>query len=243
MIRITLFLSLLFFAVPVAMAADRCVDAPVLMYHHVIDIKLGRAKGYGSLFVDPQMFRRQMRELRELGYEIRPLDDLSKFFDTGAKLPEKTAFITFDDGNKNIVEQAMPILKEFGYPSTMFVIPRQMTHPLYASIDDVKRLSTQNVMIANHSFSHPLLSRQTLRQTREQVLRADHVLAQNGLNKSKVFAFPYGVDTAQAILVLKDLKYSLAFKANGGIKLCSSNRMRLPRVSISNSSLVKQGFR
>lgn len=243
MLRAVLIFVSLFFIPSIVWAKDRCIDAPVLLYHHVVEAKIGKAKGYGSLFVDPKLFRLQMEELRALGYEVRPLKDLSAYFDTGAELPKKPAFITFDDGNRNIAEVAWPILQEFGYPSTMFVVPRQMTHRLYVSIEEASQLNDQHMVIANHGYSHASFGKLGLRKTREEILRAESILASHGFNAFKVFAYPYGVYTERAQQTLKDVDYRLAFLASGGTRLCSADRMMLPRIPISNSSLVKQGFR
>lgn len=224
-------------------AQDRCIFAPVLMYHHVFKGKIPRSRAYKFLSVDDQTFRAQMQELKDMGYQVRPLSDLITFFNSGSGLPSKTAFITFDDGNKNVLENAFPILVEFQYPSTMFAVVRQMKHPLYISMEDAFDLSKNGMFIANHTFSHKVLSQLSTRQVREEVMLADKSFSAFGLNNPKVIAYPYGAAGTIAYTVVDSLGYELGFKAQGGSLLCASQRLMLPRIQVVNSSLYNQGIR
>ena len=230
------------YPIPSAYADDRCITAPVLMYHHVAPMTEKWQKKYASLFVEPAMFRRQMQELKEKGYEIRPLRDLKNFFDYGAPLPKKTAFITFDDGNKNIYEKAAPILKEFGYPSTMFVVIHQMSHPLYFSIEEARELAGQQVHVASHTQTHKRLDKQKNDVVMEEIGKADQTLKESRLNFPKILAYPYGATSPSVQEIASNYGYSLAFIASPGKQLCASNRLTLPRVQVLSKPLSEQGF-
>jgi peptidoglycan/xylan/chitin deacetylase (PgdA/CDA1 family) len=73
-----------------------------------------------ALFISPEAFRRQMEALRTHRCTVITLDDALQGI-ARSDLPERAVVLTFDDGNYDFYRNALPILKEFGYPSTLYV--------------------------------------------------------------------------------------------------------------------------
>lgn len=67
-------------------------------------------------------FRRQMRALRATS-NVVPLDPALKSLAEGRSLPPRAVAITFDDGYRDNLDVAVPILRELGLPATVFLIP------------------------------------------------------------------------------------------------------------------------
>lgn len=88
---------------------------PILMYHHLDE------QGDGNATVSVGGFRRQMELLKKEGYTPITCQQLVSFTE-GGTLPEKPVLITFDDGYASNYRLAFPILKEYGFPATIFVI-------------------------------------------------------------------------------------------------------------------------
>ena len=61
------------------------------------------------------------RRLGELGYEVVDLDAVLDHYTLGTPLPAKAVLITFDDGYRDILENALPVLDKHGYPAVIFV--------------------------------------------------------------------------------------------------------------------------
>jgi peptidoglycan/xylan/chitin deacetylase (PgdA/CDA1 family) len=85
-----------------------------------------------GLYITPQLFRRRMEVLAELGCSVLSLDDALVRLWAG-DLPPRSVVITFDDGFNDFATQAMPILKEFGFPATLYLTTYHVDdqHPLY----------------------------------------------------------------------------------------------------------------
>jgi peptidoglycan/xylan/chitin deacetylase (PgdA/CDA1 family) len=64
-------------------------------------------------------FEEQMRWLSEM-CNVLPLPDAAEMLRSG-KLPARAACITFDDGYRNNIEVAVPILERLGLPATFFI--------------------------------------------------------------------------------------------------------------------------
>lgn len=91
-------------------------EVPILMYHHIgVD-----AQDVWS--VSPSDFERQMRQLKDEGYETVLPSDLVAYTQHRKSLPKKPVVITFDDGSQSVKEWAYPILKRHGYRAMVYLI-------------------------------------------------------------------------------------------------------------------------
>ena len=87
----------------------------VLMYHKVNDLP------GNPLSVPVGVFDEQMAQLRELAYTVVALDDVLEYYANAAELPSRSVLITFDDGYRDNLEHAAPVLERYGYPAVLFV--------------------------------------------------------------------------------------------------------------------------
>src|SRR5438045_8493721 len=87
----------------------------VLMYHKVNDIP------ENPTTVPVSTFDEQLTQLGELGYQVVDLDAVLDYYTQGTPLPPRAALITFDDGYRDTLENALPVLQKHGYPAVIFV--------------------------------------------------------------------------------------------------------------------------
>ena len=87
----------------------------VLMYHKVNDLQPN------ATTVPTPVFAEQMGLLDDLGYTPVSLDQVRDHYVDGAPLPAAAVLITFDDGYRDNLENALPILQQRGYPAVIFV--------------------------------------------------------------------------------------------------------------------------
>ncbi len=73
-----------------------------------------------SLFVPPAFLRQRFEIIREQGCNVLPLNEaIERLYNK--TLPEKAVAITFDDGNYDFYQQALPIVREFDLPTTLYL--------------------------------------------------------------------------------------------------------------------------
>jgi len=106
------------------LAANGDAALRVLMYHKVNDIP------DNPTTVPVARFDEQLEQLAELGYQVVALDAVLDHYTLGAPLPRKAVLITFDDGYRDIVENALPVLDKHGYPAVIFVPVAFMGDPM-----------------------------------------------------------------------------------------------------------------
>jgi Predicted xylanase/chitin deacetylase len=92
------------------LAGSRC--PVIVLYHHVAEV----TDDPWNIAVAPRRFERQIAMLR-WAFEIVPLNELRA--PPGKGKPR--AAITFDDGYRDVVTTALPILERFDCPATVFL--------------------------------------------------------------------------------------------------------------------------
>lgn len=130
---------------PTPDSLEREFYIPILMYHYTSvppeDADIYRL----DLSVTPQNFREQMAWLKENGYNTISLYDLAYALTIGwPSLPERPIILTFDDGYRDNYENAFPVLKEYGFTGTFFILtdvtdradPNYMTWDMYREMVD-----------------------------------------------------------------------------------------------------------
>lgn len=73
-----------------------------------------------QLFMKPSTFRARMAYLKRAGYPVIGLGEACERLRAGT-LPANAVVVTIDDGFRNVHREALPILEEFAYPSTVYV--------------------------------------------------------------------------------------------------------------------------
>lgn len=73
-----------------------------------------------GLYISPQLFRERLQTLAENNYNVLPLDDGLKRLEAD-DLPPRSVVITFDDGFYDFAVHAAPMLREFGFPATVYL--------------------------------------------------------------------------------------------------------------------------
>jgi poly-beta-1,6-N-acetyl-D-glucosamine N-deacetylase len=113
-------------------------DPPLLLTYHEI------SPTEDALYtLTPAVFAEQMRMLAEAGYRtIRPAELLA-WMDGRAELPPKSVFLSFDDGTAGVWRYADPILAQYGFTATAFIITsypgRGSRYMTWDQIDDLAR--------------------------------------------------------------------------------------------------------
>lgn len=205
--------------------------APILMYHSV-DNKAGVSK----LSVYPEGFRRQMLFLKKHRYNVVKLEDLPDLMKKG-RLPHKTIAITFDDGYENNYTYAYPVLKEYGIPATIFIVPALVGIEGYLAWDQIVEMSESGVVsIGSHTMSHAWLP--DLPEPRLDAEIFDSKRAIESHLRKKVYSFSYPLGGFNSHVRDKVIKagYKIAVATNPGKHYPKHDLFAMKRLRISKTS-------
>lgn len=91
-----------------------------IVTYHGVDAQHHPVVNFDRLQISPELFARQVESLART-YRVVSLADAIQGFLSGQGWPERGLAITFDDGYRNNLEVAAPILQRLGLPATFFV--------------------------------------------------------------------------------------------------------------------------
>ena len=91
--------------------------AVILWYHGICDEDFTLTKRH----IPKSVFRKQLSYLKRKGYVFVSMSELLAFIKNKKKIG-KSVVLTFDDGFRNIVENAYPIMKEFGAKGCFYLV-------------------------------------------------------------------------------------------------------------------------
>ncbi len=93
----------------------------VLAFHGVTSDAPGHLCNYQGKHLHLPIFTRLMEHLRER-YAPVPLSRVTAWLGGRDELPEGAAAVTFDDGYRNVITNAAPVLSSLGIPATVYVV-------------------------------------------------------------------------------------------------------------------------
>ena len=125
------------------------LSIPILTYHKFC---IGEARMPNTIKLS--CFKQQMNFLRENDYRVISISQLLECIKNNF-FPEKPAVITIDDGFKSVYNLAFPILKEYGFPATLYLYTDFIDNgPNQLSWLEVKEMIDMGIEIGSHSLSH-----------------------------------------------------------------------------------------
>ena len=146
-----------------------------------------------GLYLSPSTFRRRMELLAHGGYNVLPLGEAVARL-RSRDLPPRSVVLTFDDGFADFHRFGWPVLREFGFPATVYLptyyVLRQF--PIFGLIS--------HYLLWRHRGSHypavgerlggelDLRSPDALQQTWQRICRYADDRAMNGAQKDEVAA-------------------------------------------------------
>ncbi len=137
---------------PDTLARPGAVEEPraaILAYHRI------SGEGGSPGFVAPWRFRQQLHYLR-LHHRVVPLAELVASLRRGERLPAPTVALTFDDGHRDTLTEAAPILREFGLPATLFLAtdPQERGEPFWWDILELAGLADPETLAGLKTRPH-----------------------------------------------------------------------------------------
>jgi peptidoglycan/xylan/chitin deacetylase (PgdA/CDA1 family) len=217
----------------------------VLMYHKVNDL------WPNPTTVPTAVFAEQLELLGELGYVPVSLEAVRDHYVAGAPLPEGAVLITFDDGYRDNLENALPLLQRHGYPAVIFAPigyleggrplpheePLRVLGVVNETLDwgELAELEAGGIRIESHGIGHRPLSElepaEALREIAVSKIRLEERLGR----EVEAYAFVKGSQAdykPEHASLVQQAGYKLAFSSVSGANGPATDRYRLRRYNV-----------
>ncbi|MEE2782387.1 MAG: polysaccharide deacetylase family protein [Pseudomonadota bacterium] len=203
-----------------------------LLYHHIA------THTPLSTSVSPQKFRAHLRYLKDHNFNVMKLSTLVETLRAGDPLPERSVALTFDDAYKSVHTTALPLVREWGYPITVFVNtdkPATQSH-LYMNWEELADVISAGGEVHSHGHGHASLAfpedgesmRQWRLRVQADIRRANNLIEQHLRIRPELFAYPYG-EYSQALKDVLDEFALVGIGQHSGAIGFGSDFLGLPR--------------
>lgn len=216
------------------MTAHKPKGVVVLMYHDF---------GYSGnpSIINPEVFDDQMNALYENDFNVISMEQYVDYMEGKIDLPEKSVLITFDDGYLDFYEIAYPILQQYQFPATNFIVvkssevhnPKHLPHMTW---DQMREMKANGMSFYNHTYdSHKMIDQGDKRvpmlanylegetsdeykaRVREDLVKAHELLVRELGEQDNILAFPYGAFSDELLEVMKEIGINHAFTIRPGL--------------------------
>jgi len=221
------------------------VNRPVILCFHRIGKSSGSLLDERVGVTDPGSFRIVINYLRIIGYRFVTLEHLISSI-KASKL-ERVAVITFDDGYKDLYQNAFPLLKEQNIPFTLFLTTSTVEserllwlHKLYIAIDKLPAEKSFEVL---KKYIHMRNNHPDLKDMIGEIIDSNAINITELMALTSDMAQGAGLDENEELLLAKELyltKAELREMQEYGLSIEVHGHEHLPPAHLSRIEIEKE---
>src|SRR5437867_5280901 len=191
----------------------------VLVYH---SISTPPESLPGEMDIPPARFEQQLRWLARWREVVPLVETLSP------RAALRQVAITFDDGFRDNLTVALPLLEKFNLPMTLFVTAGFLDQGDYLSEEELKEIGLHPLItIGAHGLWHRHFNRMTLDEARFELIEPRQILEQITGRRVDLMAWPFGECDAELERLSAECGYRAAWSVWKGTNSVFS-RWRVP---------------
>lgn len=220
---------------------------PILLYHSIAtDI----TAGFRPWTLAPAVFDAHMGYLHENAYSPLTITQLVQTMRTGKPLPTKPVLISFDDGLADFYEVALPSLKRYSIPATLYVVSGYIgstSRWLASEGESLRRMLTwqqireaerAGMEIGAHTHTHPQLDILTDDEAWTEIARSKWRLEEELGHRVESFAYPHGYYSPSVRKLVQQAGFSSACAVKHAFSANDDDHFSLARIMITNEVCV-----
>ncbi len=201
---------------------------PILMYHKIPKTQLNSPH---KIFVTENNFDNHLAYFANWGFQTITLNDLASY--SHGKIdfknfPKKPLILTFDDGYKDNLENANPLLRKYNSKAQLFLLANdKVKHnqwdekdidqgDLIISGSDRQLWLGSQFEIGSHGFSHERITQMSETQAMTELTTSKKLLESEFKKPVAVYAYTYGDTNAASAELAAAAGYDLAVNTDTG---------------------------
>lgn len=215
------------------------INLPILMYHHVGELPKNPSSLRKNLTVSVKDFELQVAWLKGQGFQSVLLSDLLKISEGDVnEIPEKSVIFTFDDGYKDAFENAVPVLKKYGFKGNFAVITQfpgiLVGDNEYANWELIKKAKADGMEIISHTQDH--FDGINPKYTNGFILRnlkdsQTDIFSNLGKN-FPILVYPFGHYNQNYLDLTKEAGFKIGVTTKPGKLINLQNLLEVPRIRV-----------
>ena len=204
---------------------------PILSYHSISNEDC-------PLSLNLKEFEKQLFFFKKNNFQ-------SVHFNEIKNLSSNKFIITFDDGYKDLIINALPLLKKYNFKATCFIISdligkKNIWDKLNTNIkvkelmnlSDIHFWVKSGMCLGSHSKNHKKLTLLNTKDVKDEIINSKNELENLTGTHVNSFCYPYGLYNENIVKIVKE-KYNSAFTTNRSrYDTLKHNKYVLPRIDM-----------
>jgi peptidoglycan/xylan/chitin deacetylase (PgdA/CDA1 family) len=210
----------------------------ILYYHRISEER-------DPLAVTPAAFRRQMDVLAASGQRVV---DLYAIDELVLEPGEAAIALTFDDGYRDVLQHGLPVLREYGFASTVFVVPGAIAGraafswygtramPPLAGWDELRDEERAGLVhFEPHTVTHPVLTTLSPADARSEIAESKAAVEHELGRPARIFCYPGGYHSQREVDLVQECGYRAAVTCEFGVNSAPFAHNELRRTIVERS--------
>lgn len=214
---------------------------PILMYHSISNTSTDAFRAYT---VTPELFAAHVGYLSDEGFTAVTVSELAAMRRESRQPSARTVALTFDDGFRDFVTHAVPLLRSVGYRSTLFVptgfvggtsrwlVAEGEQRRSLLSWAELCQLRDAGVECGAHSHSHPQLDLLSRAAAAREIALSKALLEDHLQAPVTTFAYPFGYSKASVRELVQALDFSAAVGVGNLTSAPRDDLFAMPRLTV-----------
>lgn len=219
--------------------SDPLNRVPILLYHNI--------DGKGPFSITLEKLRSHFQFFKDNGIRVVPLKGFVDSLGKRDVFEKKTIVITFDDGYASMYSKLLPLVKEFGYPVTLFVYVDAVGSgrgEKTMNWEKLREMDVSGIDIQAHSISHrdmsSLKSMENENFLYDELYNSKRIMELRLRKKIDFFAFPFGRYNIELLSMASRAGYARVFSTDYGSNIISRDNFCLRRQHIKSEYTLKK---
>lgn len=207
--------------------------------------------GFNAL--TPQVFAQQLQQLKKQGYYSVSWENWQSATLTKTALPGKPLLLTFDGGYFDFLEYVFPLLQQFEFTATVFVVAESIgktnswekaDSPAVQLMGwpEIRQLRDAGIEIGSMSATYQPLTGLSPTEIVREAAKSRAIL-EGGLGKPvKCFAYPYGSVDRIVEHLIGAIGYTFGVSYGSRFSVFTDSLLSLPRMQVTAANFGKLGL-
>jgi peptidoglycan/xylan/chitin deacetylase (PgdA/CDA1 family) len=219
---------------------QRTIAVPILMYHRIGTDSTTTPLITRALTVPPAAFRAQMQWLHRHRFHAVTQEQLFAALEHGVGLPRRPVLITFDDGYRDVLWNAAPVLTRLHMHATAYVITGRISgaDSSFLTWGELRLLERLGIEIGSHTVHHVELPQLSDAAALKELVQSRRMLERHLGHPVQWFAYPAGAVDAHVLPLVREAGYVLAVTTQPGVEQSAADPFELHRYEILDTTGV-----
>lgn len=243
---LTLLACLLIVSHPSRAASESAPErgVPILLYH-----RFGPTVA-DTMTVTTAVFESHLKYLHENGYRVVELKEVLAMV-SGQGIPSRGRCVALvaDDGHRSVYTDALPLIRKYRVPMTLFIYPSAVSNASYAMTwNQLRGLKATGLFdLQSHTYWHPNFKKERKKLppaefekfVRMQLTKSREKLEKELAHKVHMLAWPFGIYDQWLMEKASEAGYTAAFTIERRPVTRRDHPMALPRYLLADTDRGK----